>query len=236
MGKQIKQLQSTNATEWEIALGEIDNASSIDKFGLNPSVGTSFETVWDAGGIYAYPSSAVAMTVTSDAAGTDNGVEVTVVGLDTDYNEVSDTVTLAGVGTATTTQTFIRVYRAYVSNGTAPTDNIVIANTGTTYAQITYPYNQTLMAVYTIPAGYVGYIVAGNVSSTKDKDVTAKLIFTPENGVRLTKGVVLTPGTPFQRTWVVPQAIPAKTDVEIQCKAGATGEVAAGFEIVLVKD
>ena len=236
MGKQIKQLQQTTNANWNIAMGEIDNATPIDKFGLNPSVGTSYATVWDGSNIYTYPSSALAMTVTSAAGATDNGVEVTVIGLDADYNQVQETVTLAGAGTATTTQTFLRVFRAYTSNGQDTTDTVTVANGGTTYAQYSSDMQQTLMAVYTIPAGYVGYLVSGNLSSQKDKDITAKLMMREIGGALRVKGLVLTPGTPFQRQWVIPQAIPAKTDIEIRAKAGATGPVAAGFELVLIKD
>jgi len=236
MGKQIKQLQATNNTNWEIALGEIDNATPLDKFGLNAAVGSSYETIWDGGNIYAYPSAAVAMTVTSAAGATDNGAEVTVIGLDTNYEELEETVTLAGTGTATTTGEFLRVFRAYTSNGQDATDTVTVANGGTTYAQFSAEMQQTLMAVYTIPAGYVGYLLSGNLSSQKDKDITSKLMMREFGGVMRTKGLVLTPGTPFQRSWNIPLAIPEKTDIEIRAKAGATGPVAAGFEIVLIKD
>ena len=174
------------------------------------------------------------MTVTSAAGATDEGVEVTVIGLDGDYNEVSQSVELNASGTATTTQTFLRVFRAYTSNGQDATDTVTIATGGVTYAQFSADMQQTLMAVYTIPAGKTGYLVSGNLSSTKDKDITAKLMMREEGGVLRTKGLVLTPGTPFQRTWSIPQQIPAKTDIEIRAKAGATGPVAAGFEIILV--
>ena len=97
------------------------------------------------------------MTVTSASGGTDNGVKITVQGLDANYNEQSVEVTLAGAGTATTTETFIRVFRAFVSGSTAPAGTISITNGGTTYAYINGD-NQTLMALWTVPAGYTGYI------------------------------------------------------------------------------
>jgi hypothetical protein len=222
--------------EWEVARGRITDATHIDKFGLNSSVGSSYETIWDAGSPYAYPSSAVAMTVTSASGASDNGVEVTIIGLDGDYAEVEQTVTLGGLGVATTTQTFVRVFRAFVSNAQDATGVLDIDNGGTVYAQIQPDFQQTMMAVYTIPAGKTGYLVSGNVSSTKDKDITAKLMMREFGGVLRTKGLVLTPGTPFQRTWSIPQRIPEKTDVEIRAKAGATGPVSAGFEIVLVNN
>ena len=220
----------------EIARGRVSDATAIDKFGLNASVGSSFEPITDLG-VQNYLSSAQTVTIASQAGtpADDNGVEVVISGLDENYVEQSVTLTLAGSGTATSTETFLRVFRAYVSNGQAPTDDLLIeAADGTDLAQITYPYNQTNMAVYTIPAGKTGYLTSGNLSSLKDKDITAKLLFRPEGGVFNTKGVLLTPGTPYQRTWSVPPAVAEKTDIEIQAKAGATGAVAAGFELILV--
>jgi hypothetical protein len=219
-----------------VGIGSFKDTTAIDKFGYNADVGTTYETVWDGGGTYAYPSSALAMTATSAAGATDNGVEITIEGLDTNYDSLSETVTLSGVGTATTTGEFLRVFRAYVSNGSEPTDDVTIQNGVTTYAQITYPYNQTLMAVYTIPNNYTGYLVAANISIEKQKEVVAKLQYREQNGVFLTKGIVGSFAVPFQRRWVVPQAIPEKTDIEIRAKAGASTSVAAGFEIVLVEN
>jgi len=226
-----------NSFSWDaglmVARGNVPKMTSIDKFGYNPDVSTSYETIWDGSNIYTYPGSALAMTVTSAAGATDAGVEITVVGLDTNYLDQSETVTLNASGTATTTKSFLRVFRAYVSNGSEPTGNVTIANGGTTYAQITYPYNQTLMAVYTIPANKRAYLLAGNISVEKQKEVVAKLMVRPYQGVFQTKGIISTFGVPFQRRWVIPPIIPPKADIELRAYAGATTSIAAGFEILL---
>lgn len=235
MAQRIDGVDPLQDISLEIARGRVTDVTSIDKFGLNPGVGSTFEPITDLG-VQNYPASALAMTVTSDAGADDNGVEVTVIGLDENWEDTSQTVTLAGTGSATTTQTFRRVFRAYVSNGQESTDTITISNGATNYAQIGVDYQQTLMAVYTVPAGKKGYLLSGNLSSQKDKDITAKLMVRQESGVFQTKGIILTPGTPFQRTWSIPQEIPAKTDIEIRAKAGASGPVAAGFEILLVDE
>lgn len=219
-----------------IAIGEFNDTTAIDKFGFNSAVGATYETIWDGGDTYVYPSSAVVMTVTSAGGASDENVEITIIGLDSSWQSQTETVTLNSSGTATTQNTFIRIFRAYTSNGQDLTGECTIANSGTNYAIIGTEFQQTMMAVYTIPAGKTGYLVSGNISSQKDKDITAKLMMREFGGVLRTKGLVLTPGQPFQRQWVIPQAIPAKTDVEIRAKAGATGPVAAGFEIILVDD
>jgi hypothetical protein len=56
----------------QVSRGLVDGHKRIFKFGHNPQIQNTEETIWDAGGIYAYPSSAVAMTVTSGAAATDS--------------------------------------------------------------------------------------------------------------------------------------------------------------------
>jgi len=233
MGIQLIQTTPRSDIGWATALGKFDDCSAIDKFGYNADVGTSYETVWDTGGQYAYPSSAVTMTATSASGATDNGVSILIEGLDTNYDVLTETVTLAGSGTATTSGEFLRVYRSYVLGATEPAGNITIANGGTTYAQITTPYNQTLMAVYTIPNRKKGWLVATNISIEKQKEVVAKILTRQQGGVFRTNGIISSFAVPFQRRWVVPQALPEKTDIEIQAKAGASTALSAGFEIIL---
>ena len=233
MGMQLKQTTPRSDIGWAVALDEFDDCSAIDKFGYNADIGTAYETVWDGGGVYAYPSSAVTVTATSAGGATDNGVSVLIEGLDTNYDVLTETVTLTGSGTATTSGEFLRVYRAYVSGATEPAGNVTIANGGTTYAQITTPYNQTLMAVYTIPRRKKGWLVAVNISTEKQKEVRGRLLTRQPGGVFRSKGIIGTFGVPFQRKWVVPCPIPEKTDIEIQALTGSITSIAAGFEIIL---
>lgn len=204
----------------------------VEQVGYNADVSTSFETVWDGSNNYTYPASAVTMTATSAAGATDNDVEVTIVGLNADYAEITETVTLAGSGTATTTNSFLRINGAYVSNGQNPTANITIANGGTTYSQITFPYNKAFAAVYTVPAGKRGYLMYASVSLEKQKEVVAKFMTKQPGGVFLTGGIIGTTGS-YQRDWVFPPVLQPKTDIEIRAKAGATTSMSASLQILL---
>ena len=130
----------------------------VFKFGVNDSVQNVEETVWEYGGIYTYPTTAVVMTVTSSAGATDNGCEIAVGGLDENYNEVTEILTLSGAGTATTTTTFIRVFRGYVAGSQDTTGNITIGNGANVYSYVNAD-NQTLQAFYTIPAGYTARLL-----------------------------------------------------------------------------
>lgn len=230
--------QQTLGWPWGIGVrrGNVPTMSGIDKFGYLPTAGSAYKTVWDGDSVYAYPSSAVPMTATSDEAGTDQGVEITIQGLDANYAEISETVTLNASGVATTDADFLRVFRAFVSNGTDLTGDIAITNTGVTYAKIFAEMQQTLMAVYTIPAGKRGYLISGNISVEKAQPVVAKLMIRRPGGVLRVSGLISTFGTPFQRVWQLPPVLGQKTDIEIRAKAGATTSIAAGFEILLEDD
>ena len=227
----------------QVSRNQIYKHKSIFKFGFNPDVNGTLETIWDVGGIYAYPSSAVAMTVTTDAGtpANDNGVKVIVFGLDEDYNEVNDEVTLAGAGTATTTQTFLRVFRAYVSGSQAPTGNLNITNGGTTYARITLGENQTLMALWTVPAGYTGFLDHVNIATgttNANQYVTAQIVQRTQGGVfRVMMKQTLGSGGVADFILRYPIEVSEKTDLEVRAESsGSNNLISANFSIVYVKN
>jgi hypothetical protein len=78
----------------QVSRGLVAGHKRVFKFGYNGDIDDSEETIWDVGGLYAYPASAVTMTATSSSGATDEDVEVTIQGVDASYNELSETVTL----------------------------------------------------------------------------------------------------------------------------------------------
>jgi len=234
---QLDNQQKSFVMPYGIALRKnlYDNLSGTDKFGYLPTATTAYKTVWDGDNIYSYPSSALNMQVVSDESA-DNGITIFIQGLDADYNEITETVTLDdtdSAGAVQTTQQFLRVFRAYNSSNTDLIGDVTISNGGTTYAKIFATSQQTLMAVYTIPAGKRGYLMSGNISVEKNQPVVAQLMIRPFGGVLRSAGVVSTFGVPFQRKWEFPPQLDEKTDIEIRAKAGATTSIAAGFEIIM---
>lgn len=215
--------------------GDFPKLKGWEASGYNPDVSSNFETVWDGSNIYAYPANAVAMTVTSAAGATDAGIEVTVLGLDTNYDEQSETVTLNASGTATTTKQFLRINRAYVSNGSEPTANINISNGGTNYAIIRFPFNTTQMAVYTVPRRKRAYLVYAGISLEKSKEVVAKFMTRSPGGIFITGGIVGTTSS-YSRQWIIPPVIPQKTDIEIRALAGATTSISAAMQFIVEND
>ena len=227
--------------ELQVSRGLITGHKRLFKFGYNPLIQNISETIWDYGGTYTYPTSALAMTVTSAAGATDNGVVVTVQGLDSFYNEVSETVTLAGTGTATTTQTFLRVYRAFLDDSQNSTGAISITNGGTVYAYIGATENQTLMALWTVPLGYTAYIFQTDVTAFTEQNnkvatITMRIRDFGDNYFRTRDKFDVFAASVSQR-YQFPLPVPEKSDIEFRAIASSSNadlKIAARFDIVYI--
>jgi hypothetical protein len=226
----------------------------VNVFGYNADVDTALETVWPQGGVLTRPAAALAMTVSSsdandDAAGT-GARTVVIQGLDADYNEVSETVTLDGQTAVTMTVEMIRVNYMYVasagSNNTAA--GVIYVGTGvvtagvpaTIYNMIAVGYNASLTGSYTVPAGYTGYVVsgmftAGQLSGTQA--VTGELALINSDLIKRVAAIsTLNNGVatyPFDYPVVVPQ----KTTVEaLAIGVGSNNLVSSKVQMVLIKN
>lgn len=234
-----------------IARGLIRGASVIHKFGRNPNVGGAPETIWMHGGTYTYLTSASTVYVSGadaqDSAAGTGARTVTVQGLDTNYNEIEETLTVDG---AVSTQSFLRVFRAFVASaGSLQTNKgAVLVSTGasgggTVLADIgiigtgtTFGLGQTQLALYTIPAGKTGYLCNWNVGVGAYNDSVTATLYTRETGNGLifrTRDIMDIPGGLHQRTYTVPFALPEKTDIEVRAIATTGTIISSAFDLIL---
>jgi hypothetical protein len=226
---------------WIIAGGGLVGYKAVSKFGQNDTVGDSFETVWDGNAPYVWPTTATVASVTGgaqDVLTTGTGAwTVNVSGLDADYNEYSETINMSGATPSLTTGKFIRLFRMSVlTAGSDGTNNAAItaAINGNSAAIITAGYGQTLMALWTVPANYTGYLINWYANtSVISKANETRILTHPFGGAWNTRRTIHINGTGLQQPWEFPLILTEKTDVEIQSKATAGGgDCAAGFDIV----
>ena len=257
MAREISSISRTGTTEpfeLQVSRGQVAYHTTLFKFGSNADVNGTNETIWDQGGIYSYPASAakvyVSSSSTDDAASGTGAQTVVVVGLDGNYNELSETVSLDGQNQVETDGLFLRVFQAFVatagSGGTAAGDIYVATTgessgvpTGTIYAKIRVGENQTLMALYTVPAGKTLYISRGSISSgteTANKFIIGRLSARFFGGVFRTQAKVTLADGFIDFDWEFPLRIPEKTDIEARAQGSGNDshQVAASFEGVLV--
>lgn len=224
--------------ELQVSRGQIAYHETLFKFGENVQVSATYETVWTGGGLYTYPTSAAPLNVVSTDAG-DTTTRIKIIGLDEDYNELEAKVTVNGTTSVATSDSFLRVYRAYVS-ANEPDGNINITHSGTLSAQIVSATNQTLMAVYTVPAGYTLYVGKGHISSgteNANKYVTGEFKVRPYGGVFRTQARVNLAANDIEFDWEYPIKITEKSDVEARAKSSSGDQaVAASFQGILIKN
>jgi len=255
----ISRFGLTEPFNLQVARSQIGYHESIYKFGNNPEVADSVETVWAQGGLYSYLSAATVLKVSSSStddtsAGT-GARTVQLFGLDGDYNEISEVVTLNGQTAVNTTQSYLRINRMIVRSAGSGGANagIIYAGTGTVttgvpaniYATVNGDgTNQTLMAIWTVPAGYTGYLMQYDVSNgtTSNTPAVCKLLLVarPYGEVFQSKDVKsLTTGMHIENSLVVPIQFSEKTDIEVRAvssSASVTFDISASLEIIYIKD
>jgi hypothetical protein len=226
-----------------ISRGLVKGVSYIHKFGAVPSMSTNTTgTVWDVGDtIYPWSAWATAGTITIDRADVaDANKQVTVVGLDANYNALTETITLTNATGNASTNSFIRVFRAFIVDGTTNVGLISIKRNSTTIAAITAGKGQTLMSVYTIPAGYTGYMFKGTCTAQAGADGTGDMFIRYSGQASFRVGhsfEVSGTGGQYLYEFQTPIAIPAKSDIDVRISTRSNnGRYTAAFDLVLVKD
>jgi len=227
-----------------VAKGQFDDITSIHKFGAVPAMSQNQTgTIWDVNDTN-YPWSAF------DTAGTlsipavnasDNGKSLVLIGLDGDYAELEETVTVSSSGATASTNSFKRIFRAYITNGSATNvGDIVVQKGGTTVATIKAGKSQTLMAVYTIPAGKTGYLLKGVCTCQANADASGNMFirYFGQDSFRVGHSFEVSgSGGEYLYDFGVPIKIPEKSDIDVRCSVRSNNaRVTAAFDIVLDED
>jgi hypothetical protein len=231
---------------------DVLNSYLIDKSGSTETLGTSpatMVTVWDEGGLYpwtTFTGSGAHIFVASDSDDAKmRGVAITIEGLNSNYNLISEVVTMDSSDTTTvkeTTQNFYRVVKATVTGtntNSIPNDYDITfkygSSGGTTVAKILATYGATQSCTYTIPAGYQGFILGVNGSSGQSDEITTMIWDRPFNGAwSQVKTFKFVSGT-FEHNMRTPLVFNEKTDIEIRAYALVeSSRIGTEFQLLLV--
>lgn len=186
----------------DIAKGLVDGVTTVNKFGRNKDVGTTFTPVC-MGGVYRTPQIATKLRIKAGGSVNDSSAgsgarSVTLIGLDQSFNEITETIATNGALASTpTTLDFTRLFRAYVaSSGTyatalvgSHTSDIVIENAAgsSTFATIDssgFPKSQSEIGAFSMRAGSTAFVKLKNLSIDSGK--TVDLIFFTRGGINQT--------------------------------------------------
>lgn len=251
----VSLIQTNKSFELAVSMGLVPGYSTVDKFGENPDVdtGDTPEDVTEIGGLYAYDDFGTAPIVSLISTSGLDTMLIRVVGLDIDGNEVTQDKALTGNTRVALDTPLYRVYRmsnegdkgedivgkVYCYTGTGGTP--AIANQR---AIIDNGNNQTLMAMYTVPKGKVGFLYKGELGMSRSQSsgavhaayYSARLgkVFKVKKRVNITnQGSSI-----FQDRRSFPDIIPALTDIKLTVESTSANNVGVfgTFDILLVDE
>lgn len=246
---------SADLKNWalEVARGNVKGHSAVQKFGASDSVGTTFEDVWDLGGKYYWRDTATTLNLssssTADTWGGTGAWQLQIQGLDSNYDLQTETINLSGQTPVQTTKSYIRVFRMLVTQAgtTKSNEGMVYLGESATItngvpddltkqsAHIHIDHAQTLMALYTIPNGYTGYLVKGWATSGAGKNTEVHFHARPFGGADNLKFDFDMLDYAFIYEYGIPLEVPEKTDLWVEAKVDSgTTKVSSGFDIVLI--
>ena len=165
----------------DVARDKIADVSSFALIGINPDVGITTEDITDQGGTFVYPTAAETWEVISSDANDDDGDTgartVLITGLDTDYNEITETVTLNGTSAVATTETTwfrpksVLVVTAGSTLSNEGTITVRVSGGGATRLQIKPANGTSFFGLYTVPAGKTAYFIQASLFVPKNEDI-----------------------------------------------------------------
>jgi hypothetical protein len=220
----------------QVSRGLVRDTEVRNIFGFNTAIDTTFIAAWENAVDYVYPSTSLQMTAVSSNT-SDTAVTIITLGLDENYNRISNTVTLNGTSNVSI-GSFYRINDVITLSGNA-LGNVTIANSGTTYAKVNVGTGKNQASIFTVPAGHEFYLYRIDAFCASAQQNNRIIFF--RNFVRQPNGTVLQVAqTSFLEQMNIQRRIPfryaEKTDIQLQVRSsGGTQEVGVFAEGILTK-
>lgn len=221
----------------------MSNATYTHEFGASPQISNGVTaTIWDVTDtVYPWSAFSTPSVLNIDRTVSDSAnTVVRLVGLDSNFNVVTEDITLTNLSNNTGSQVFARLNNAYiVSDSGTNAGNITIQIGSTTVGLIRTGKGRTMMAQYTIPAGYTGFLMQGSCTCQKSEGMTVEFYIRPYGGIfRIEhEAEVSGDGGRYTYDFKVPSAMPAKTDLDVRAIARTNNiRATAAFDVILIKD
>lgn len=227
-----------------VARGLVAKTSHNHKFGAVKSMSTNTTgTLWDVNDtIYPWAAWNTPGTVAVSAVhANDNGKSITIQGLDSNFDFQEETIVVSSAGSVAGTKTFARLNRGFVSVGDTNYNTIVVKKGSTTVLSITAGMGQTLMCVYTVPAGKTAYLYQGTCSAESGADASGfMMVRYPDTGTlpfRVGHTFEVSGNAPYNYKFEFPSALPAKSDIDVRVTTRSNnGRYTASFDLLLIDD
>jgi len=223
----------------QVAQGLIAGHTVEQVTGYNPTTSAG-DAVWSGGTAYPWSSFTTAQTLylkSSTNNATDRNMSFLLDGLDLNYNNQTEVVTLNASDSRTavaSTKQFLRVHNISCNGTETNVGDITVhvtSGTGTIVSKISAGRGSARAGTYTIPAGYTGYLFKGDASSTAATVVNFMARYFGK--AFMVVHVAIVDNSTYIYDFPFPMVLPEKTDMYVTIESGS-GKTAVNYEILLV--
>lgn len=251
----LSKWNKTEAFELQVARGQIRGHQIRHIFGYNPDIDANVEeTIWTAGGLYTHITTPTIMTVsstsTSDTSAGVGARTISILGINSTGNEVSETVTLNGQTPVNTIHTYVAIQSVLVTTVGSTQRNVGNISIGTgivtggvpavIYGHMLATENGSLMGHYTIPLEFTGYLISGSVScgaTQAAKNIVARLKYRDPQGVSHTSAIVTFSEGKIDFNFDYPIRLQSGSSISATATSTTDNErVSSYFQLLLVKN
>ncbi len=246
-------------TDWltEVSRGKILGAAHVNTFGHNADVDSGVvEDVWENGGTLTRMTSAETMNIVSTSTSDDGspvGVgarTVNISGLDSNFDPISETVTMNGTTNVLTSNSYIRVRRMLVLTADASATNTNVgtitataSSAATVQASIGVADGISHNIHYTVPNNKTSYLYKVELNVFKvsggNAAIKFKAIITPPAGADfvVVEKAMESDNTELEIIFVPPVQFVEKTDLKITALSdSANTELYSRFMLIEIDD
>jgi len=224
----------------QVARSQIYGHQQVNIFGYQSAVGNTKIPVWENATVYTYITNASTLTLVSTSASDDTVAKVLISGLDSNFNQISESLQMNGTTGVTTLNSYYRVNSLVLTSaGTGQTTNvgtITLKQSSNIVAQINAGIGKSQSTVYTVPAGYSFYLDLAEVNSSNSYTSSNIVTYSVQaiNNLTGVKFVVLQ--QPFVSIYTAnrssePFIYTEKTDIQWQLVTSTATTIAAGIII-----
>lgn len=217
----------------QVGFGLVPGVSRVTALGNNPDVDTGSipEDLWTGGGAYPWMTGATSLEILSssvnDASAGTGARTVLIQGLDINYIEVSQVVTLNGTTPVVIPTSLFRINGAMIASagsGKVNAGDLTIRDTGggTTRAIVPLGYGITRQSIYTVPANNSVQIISqlfgfSEVAGGNKFARFATFTQSPNGFYRMPLEIAVGDEPPYRHDGIPGLTLPEKTDFCLRC-------------------
>ena len=238
--RSITQVGTSEPFELQVARGQIPGHRFVHRMARVPSMSINETgTLWDVSDtIYPWSAWDTAGTISvTRASASDADKNVIITGLDTDYNEITETITLTAASGNTSVNSFKRIESVRMNGTSANVGVITVLKGATTVALIVAGVGQSLMGIYTVPAGYTAYLHQGVMTIQNGADATGTFYYRIPGDRFMVGHTFEVASSEYHYAFTCPFALPEKSDLDVRAKVRTNNAlVTAAYDLTLIKN